>query len=203
MRSLLALFLLFLAIRAPAAEPSLLEHLKIFLIGSFSNADQARGDLNFKPAILHISQIWPDRADGPWLYGEQALADAPAHPYRQFIYQLAARPDDTLEIRLFDLPDLLAATGAWKEPARLDRLTPERLLPRSGCTIVLHLQPDGSFKGSTAGRGCISSLEDAAYATIDATISNQQVTLWERGYNAAGLQIRGSIHGGYAFRRIE
>jgi len=192
--------LLFATVRA-SAEPSLLEHLTVFLSGSFSNADQAKGDLNFKHAVLHIAPIWTDRTDGPWLYGEQALADAPRHPYRQFVYQLAARPDNALEIRIFDLPNPVAATGTWQDPTRLASLTPDRLAARQGCTIILRLQPDGSFKGATEGRGCASNLDDAAYSTIEATITNQVVIFWERGYNASGTQIRGSIHGGYAFRK--
>lgn len=198
----LLLSLLLTAARA-SAEPSLLEHLTVFLSGSFSNTTQARGDLNFKSAVLHIAPIWVDRTGGPWLYGEQALADAPAHPYRQFVYQLASRPDGTLEVRIFDLPDPIAATGAWKEPARLAAATPDRLIARKGCTLLLRLQPDGSFKGGTEGRGCASSLDDAAYSMIDAAISSQQVIIWERGYNAAGTQVRGSIHGGYAFKRVD
>jgi CpeT protein len=200
---ILLLCSLLITSRAFAAEPSLLEHLTVFLSGSFSNADQARGDVNFKSAVLHIAPIWADRTDGPWLYGEQALADAPAHPYRQFVYQLAATSENTLEIRLFDLPDLIAATGAWKDPARIASLTPERLRPRPGCTIVLRLQPNGIFKGATEGRGCTDGSDDTAYSTIEAAISSQSVMLWERGFNAAGAQIRGSIHGGYTFKKAD
>lgn len=119
---------LFLLVSRGLAEPSTLEHLTVFLTGSFSNANQARGDQNFRAATLHISPIWTDRADGPWLYLEQALADAPAHPYRQLVYQLATRPDHALEVRIFELPDPIAATGAWKDPALLAKLTPSSTL---------------------------------------------------------------------------
>lgn len=185
------------------AEPSTLEHLAVFLTGSFSSADQARGDQNFRAATLHINPIWTDRADGPWLYLEQALADAPAHPYRQLVYQLATRPDHALEVRIFELPDPVAATGAWKNPTLLARLTPANLLPREGCTQVLHLQPGGTLKGGTEGTGCTSTLRGAAYSTIETLISNLQIVTWERGYNAAGTQVWGSIHGGYVFKRVE
>jgi CpeT protein len=185
------------------AEPSTLEHLTVFLTGSFSSADQARGDQNFRAATLHITPIWADRSDGPWLYLEQALADAPAHPYRQLIYQLAARPDHTLEARIFELTDPVAATGAWKNPTLLDKLTPANLVAREGCTLILHLQPGGTFKGGTAGTGCASALRGASYSTIETVISNLQIVTWERGYNAAGTQVWGSIHGGYVFKRVE
>ena len=185
------------------AEPSTLEHLTVFLTGSFSNADQARGDQNFRATTLHITPIWTDRSDGPWLYLEQALADAPAHPYRQLIYQLATRPDHTLEARIFDLTEPVAATGAWKDPALLAKLTPANLVPREGCALILRLQPGGTFKGGTEGTDCASTLRGASYSTIETVISNLQIVTWERGYNAAGTQVWGSIHGGYVFKRAE
>lgn len=184
-------------------EPSTIEHLAIFLTGSFSSADQARGDQNFRAATLHITPIWPDRADGPWLYLEQALVDAPAHPYRQLVYQLARRPDDTLTVIVFELPDPIAATGAWKDSSLFSKLSPANLLPREGCALVLRLQPGGTFQGGTEGTGCLSGLRGASYSIVEAVISNLQIVTWERGYNAAGAQVWGSIHGGYVFRRVE
>jgi CpeT protein len=185
------------------AEPSTLEHLAVFLTGSFSSADQARGDQNFRAATLHITPIWTDRSDGPWLYLEQALADAPAHPYRQLIYQLATRADHALEVRVFELSNPIAATGAWKDPALLAKLSPANLATREGCTLVLRLQPGSTFKGGTEGKGCTSTLRGANHSTIETVISNLQIVTWERGYNSAGTQVWGSIHGGYIFKRVE
>lgn len=198
-----ALALLSLLVSRGLAEPSTLDHLTVFLTGSFSNAGQARGDQNFRAATLNITPIWTDRSDGPWLYLEQALADAPAHPYRQLIYQLATRPDHALEVHLFELPNPVAATGAWKDPALLGKLSPADLVAREGCKFILRLQPGGTFKGGTEGTGCASSLRGASYSTIQTVISNLQIMTWERGYNAAGTQVWGSIHGGYVFKRVE
>jgi CpeT protein len=204
MRPALALVAsLFLLAARGLAEPSTLEHLTVFLTGSFSNAEQARGDQNFRATTLHISPIWTDRADGPWLYLEQALADAPAHPYRQLVYQLATRPDHSLEVRIFELPDPIAATGAWKDPALLSKLAPTNLVPRAGCTQILRLQSGGTFQGGTEGQGCTSTLRGASYSTVEVSVSNLQIITWERGYNAAGTQVWGSIHGGYVFKRVE
>lgn len=201
--SLLIIVCLFAATRFTAAEPTALDRLAACLAGAFSSADQARGDRNFRDLTLHVAPIWTDRNDGPWLYAEQALTDAPDHPYRQRIYQLAARADGALECRVFDLPDPIGATGAWKEPARLARLKPADLATHDGCTLVLRVQPDGSFKGGTGGKGCASTLQGASYATTEATITAKETALWERGYNASGTQVWGSVHGGYAFKRIE
>jgi hypothetical protein len=194
---------LFLITTGVATETSAVEHLTVLLTGTFSNASQARSDQNFRDVSLHIAPIWTDRTDGPWLYFEQALTDAPEHPYRQFIYQLATRNDDAIEMRIFELPDPVAATGAWKDPARLARLIPANLSTHEGCTLLLRQQPDGSFKGGTEGQGCANTLRGASYSTTETTIARQQLMIWERGYNAAGTQVWGSIHGGYIFTRVE
>lgn len=204
MRPALALIAsLFVLTTRGLAEPSTLDHLTVFLTGSFANADQARGDQNFRAATLHVTPIWTERTDGPWLYLEQALADAPAHPYRQLIYHLATRPDQAIAVRIFELPNPIAATGAWNDPTLLAKLTPANLVAREGCTLILRLQPGGTFKGGTEGTGCASTLRGASHSAIETVISNLQIVTWERGYNAAGTQVWGSIHGGYVFRRVE
>ncbi len=202
MRPILIFLVSLLVVGRVAAEPSALEHLTVFLSGRFSNADQARNDQNFRNHILHIAPIWADRADGPWLYAEQALADAPAHPHRQLIYQLVTRDDGTLELRIFDLPDPISATGAWKDPDRLANLSPANLTSRQGCSLLLR-QAGGSFKGGTEGKGCSSDLRGASYSTCEMAVTNLQIVSWERGYNATGIQVWGSIHGGYVFKRVD
>jgi CpeT protein len=202
MMRLLLLAALLLALPAHA-EPSPLEHLKVFLTGSFSNASQARGDQNFPNTLLHVASIWPDRADGPWLYLEQALADAPKHPFRQLVYQLVAQADGVLEARIFHLVDPVAATGAWQDPTRLAGLSPSNLVHRPDCSLFFHLGPSGSFAGGTKDKGCSSTLRGATYSTVKATVTNLSIMMWERGYNSSDVQVWGSIHGGYEFKRVD
>jgi hypothetical protein len=100
-------------------------------------------------------------------------------------------------------PDPIAATGAWKNPALLALLTPANLIAQQGGILILHGQPDGSFKGGTEGKGYPSTLRGASYATSELTVSEKLLTTWDRGYNASGTQVWGSIHGGYQFRKAE
>ena len=187
---------------APAfAATTALEHLAAYLTGTFSTTDQARADNRFRDLTLHVTPIWGDRSDGPWLYSEQSLTEVPDHPYRQRICQLAARPNGALEIRLFDLPDPIAATGAWKDPALLAKITPAGLATGESCTLILHAQPDGSFQGGTEGKGCLSTLQGASHTTIQMSVSEQQTITWERGYNADDRQVWGSDRGGLIFKK--
>lgn len=201
--SILIAGLLFLSTRLLAAESSAAERLAAFMSGTFTNAEQARGDQNFRDVTLHVARIWIDRTDGPWLYAEQALTDAPDHPYRQRIFQISQRADDSMVCRLFDLPDPIAATGAWKDPAHLATLAPADLTSHPGCILILRTQPDGSFKGGTEGKDCAGTLHGASYATTEITVSPKVTSSWERGYDTGGTQVWGSVHGGYVFKRIE
>jgi CpeT protein len=201
MRQIFLIACVFLFISRAFAEPSALEHLAVCLRGTFSTADQARVDKNVRDITLHVVPIWTDRTDGPWLYCEQVLTEVPDHPYRQRIYQLATRTDGVLELRTFDLPDPIAATGAWKELSLLAKIKPTSLVLNEGCILLLRIQSDGAFKGGTEGKACLNTLRGATYATTEITIDERQTLTWERGYNAGDVQVWGSTHGGFIFKK--
>lgn len=205
MRRLLALLLLVsLAARTLAADTAstlALDRLATLLTGTFTSADQALADKNYRHAVLHAVRIWPERADGPWIYVEQALPEALDQPYRQRVYQLAASADGALEIRVFTLDDPIKATGAWQKSTPLAPFTPDHLTFNEGCTVFFHAMPDGAFVGSTRGNGCPSDLRGATHATTDVTLTSDAIVWWERGYNASNRQVWGSATGGYIFKR--
>lgn len=197
-----ALLLLLVVARA-VADDTPLGRLAGFLTGSFSSADQAYVDKSYRNATLRCVRIWTHRTDGPWFYAEQALFNAPEQPYRQVVYQLVPAPDGAIELHPFSLPNPIAQTGAWRDPLSFNKLAPADLSAREGCTVTLRPEPDGSFKGSTAGRGCFSDLNGATYATAEMIFTKDTFTSWDRGYNAAGRQVWGPLNGGYLFKRIE
>ncbi len=176
-----------------------------WMTGPFSSAAQAAADPeHYRDIRLHMVPIWPGRADGPWLYVEQAAATALDRPYRQRVYRLRARPDGAIESAVYTLPgDPRVWAGAWREPERFAALRPEELQPRTGCALVLRRQPDGSFRGSTVGTGCESTLQGARYATSEATIWPDRMVTWDRGFDAEGRQVWGAEKGGYEFRKEE
>jgi hypothetical protein len=185
------------------AEPSSSERLATAMIGTFSTANQALVDQDLHNITLHIIRTWSDRADGPWLYVEQALTDASEHPYRQFIYQLAPRKDGRIGVHILNLPDPIAATGAWKNPHLIDKFSPANCTLQRECTLIIQALPDGTFMGNTSGVGCPSSLRGASYATTELLVSARQLKIWDRGYNTQGTQVWGSVSGGYLFKKLE
>ncbi len=186
---------------APVPQP--LAELADWMSGSFSSQAQAEADPDHYFDIrLHMQPVWEERADGPWLYVEQAAASAPERPYRQRLYRLAEEPGG-LRVDIYELPgDPLLVAGAWREPALLAGLSPEDLLPRSGCSVHLHRSGAG-YEGSTRGEGCSSELRGASYATSFVTLTEGSLTSWDRGFDARGEQVWGATEGPYRFVRLE
>lgn len=195
---------LVLGVPAGAADdgaPSEIELLTGWMSGTFSSAAQAADNPQFFNVTLHMTPIWTDRDDGPWLYVEQAMADYPDRPYRQRVYRLRRIDPDLFESRVFTLPDPPAVIGAWRDPTSLGAIGPEDLEEREGCAILMRRRGD-AFVGSTLARLCTSSLRGAAYATSEVLITADGMVSWDRGFDAAGNQVWGSTDGGYVFDRI-
>lgn len=189
-----------------AADGPSVSTLRSMLTGSFSSAAQAAGDPDYRDIRLHMTPIWTDRIDGPWLYVEQAMASDAAHPYRQRIYRLSSLGDGLFQSEIFELTekpeDALRYAGAWKTPALLGELTPQTLHAKQGCEVVLKWFPgEHAFKGSTLGANCVSAFRGAAYATSQITLTDGLLVSWDRGFDAAGKQTWGAEKGGYRFVR--
>ncbi|MHC4837237.1 MAG: chromophore lyase CpcT/CpeT [Planctomycetota bacterium] len=180
-----------------------LTRLAEWMTGSFSSAAQAEAQPeDYFDIRLVMQPIWADRADGPWLYVEQAEAEALARPYRQRIYRLVA-DGDFIRSDVYLLPgDPLDFAGAWERPAAFAGIAPEDLELRNGCSIWLQ-DLGGVHVGATRGRGCESSIGDAAYAISEVTITADRLTSWDRGFTADGMQAWGATAGPYEFLRVE
>lgn len=170
------------------------------LSGSYSTAAQAELDANFFDVRLHIVPIWTERADGPWLYVEQAMADEQNSPYRQRVYHLIDHGAGAVEVVVYEFPsNPLTFAGAWKDPARMNALDPALLAPRMGCIVLLRPHGANQFVGSTRGNNCESTLRGAVRATSQVTLTPNELQEWDRGYDAAGNQVWGPVTGPYRF----
>lgn len=190
--------------RAPGGAPptaSDLEALAAWMTGSFSSQAQAKEDPEYRDVRLHTARIWGERGDGLWLYVEQAMADAPDAPYRQRVYRLRALSDGLFESHVLELPEPAKAVGAWNDVARLAGLTPEALVDRPGCGVVLRRLDADTFTGSTLGSQCATTFRGAAYVSSEVTVTAAGLRTWDRGFDAAGQQVWGATKGPYRFVR--
>jgi len=179
-----------------------LDRLVGWMVGSFSSEEQAAADSDFLDIRLEMVQIWPERTEGRWLYVEQASALTLDQPYRQRVYRLYQRDDTTLVSAVYELNEPLRLAGAWRTPASFDSLTPDSLIARAGCAIVLHPRGDTVYVGGTVDRECLSDHRGAVYATSEVRVSETYLYTLDRGLDSAGTQIWGAEKGGYMFRKL-
>ena len=186
-----------------APESPDLDTLATWMTGSFSSAQQAAADSAFFHIRLEMARIWSRRGDGYWLYVEQAAAETLEQPYRQQVYRLTADPDGSFRSEVYEIPDPLRFAGDWRSSAPLGALSPDSLLRRVGCAVVLRRQPDSTFTGSTVGTECVSTVRGAAYATSEVAVRFDRLESWDRGFSATGTQVWGATEGPYVFRRAD
>ncbi len=167
--------------------------------GSFSNQAQASAHPeDFRHVTLHMAPIWIDRSGESWLYVEQAMADVPSRPYRQRVYRVLDT-EAGVESMVFELPgDPLRYAGAWRDPARLNDLLPELLVPREGCSVTLRREGE-AWVGGTRPGACASSLRGAATAQSQVWLTADQIRTLDQGLDAQGKQVWGSTAGPYVF----
>ena len=176
-------------------------YLVDYMTGPFSSKEQAEKDTNYFNIELEMVQIWKDRTDGPWIYVEQAVADSKEKPYRQRVYQLKNRADLRIESIVYTLPDPLRFAGDYKKEFPLLRITPDSLILREGCEVVLYMTDNGYFEGGTVDKKCRSDLRGASYATSEVIIYKDKLISWDRGFNENGEQVWGATEGGYIFEK--
>jgi hypothetical protein len=92
----------------------------------------------------------------------------------------------------------VAATTATADAA-LDA-APDDVVERAGCAVHLTRMGD-RFEGGTDGQGCESTLMGAAYATSVVVLRANGFSSWDRGFNAADMQVWGATAGPYLFAR--
>jgi CpeT protein len=98
-----------------------------YMVGSFSNKEQAVKDSDYFNIEIEIVQIWKDRTDGPWVYVEQAVAEKKEKPYSQRVYQIKQRSDGKIESIIYSIPDPTRFAGDYKKDFPLMRLIPDSL----------------------------------------------------------------------------
>jgi len=174
--------------------------LQRWLTGSFSSEAQAAEDPDFKNIRLEMVAIWPERADGPWIYVEQTLALSIDKPYRQRVYRLSRLGPNHFQSTVYTLAEPEALIGAWRDPQRFKALAPEQLEERAGCAVFLE-KGEAAFVGGTRGDDCLSTLRGAHHARSEIELFADRLISWDRGFSEDGRQVWGAEKGGYRFVR--
>lgn len=181
-----------------------LEALKNRMEGNFDSKEQSEQDPAYYNIALHMKQIWETRKNknGYWLYVEQALASDKNRPYRQRIYHLYKKDNETIVCLVYEMRNPLRFAGAWNDAAKMKQINRDSLVEKEGCAIFIKKDEDGNFYGSTSGKGCESTLKGAEYATSEISVYPNMFISWDRGWNKYDQQVWGAEKGGYKFRKF-
>lgn len=177
-----------------------LQTLFALMQGSFNSEKQALADSTYYNISLHMYPIWENR--GHWLYVEQAMNAMQDKPYRQRIYEVKRNEQGQLASYVYTLPNDSLWIGKWKSPVAFDSLSPNDLVLREGCEVVLTKTSDSTFVGKTQDGTCESTLRGASYAMSNVEITPKDITSWDQGFDAEGKQVWGATKGGYVFDKL-
>ncbi len=178
-----------------------LERLQTLMTGHFTSSAQSAADTNYFDITLHMNPVWDPDSSRFWLYVEQAATANLDRPYRQRVYAVQQLEDSVFRSDIYNLPVDSLVVGFRGQEDYWSTLHPGSLTLKQDCEVYLALQPNGTYTGSTKGKGCSSTLYGASYATSEVTIAADQVQSWDRGFDSLDVYIWGAEHGPYIFDR--
>lgn len=177
----------------PAAR--LLRHLE----GTFDTAAQAKADREYFDITLTHCRVDLPSLGKDVLYVEQARTSSLAAPYRQRVYVIDTKGEDTAVSRIFEHRDPKVLTGLCAKTPR-PALSAADLEEKAGCAVTMAWKGD-RFEGSTAPRACLSNYQGATYTMSEVSVSPTEVRSWDRGFDASDQQVWGAAKGPYVFVR--
>ena len=175
-------------------ESAVFRHLE----GRFDSGAQALTDTRYFSIRVEACRVAAPLLGERVLYLEQSRTGMA--PYRQRLYVIERDGgDDRAVSRVFELNNPTGYVGLCADPTR-ETFTPDDVVERTGCAVHLMRMGD-RFEGGTDERACESTLMGAAYATSVVVLRANGFSSWDRGFNAADMQVWGATAGPYLFAR--
>ena len=191
---------LLLVVGPVARAESRAAEVAAWLTGTFEAKDPATEGGAVRIVIVSVpkSRI----ANGaPVLYREQAAAPKLDEPSLQRFYRLE-EDGEVVRLRAFDPRDPLIVRGKWRDPSALALYGANDVRERRGCEIALR-KVGARWEGRTAEPGaqeaCPSHLRGVVRISSSVTLSKDELTQWDRGFDEKGKQTWGSLEGGMTF----
>ena len=178
-----------------------LSELYSLMQGSFNSETQAKTDSTYYNISLHMYPIWEGK--GNYLYVEQALNRMQNRPYRQRVYKLNQLSDSTFSSEIYTLKTDSLWIGKWKTPEAFDSITPNDILLKPGCEVILKRLSENHYKGKTGDTTCVSTLRGASFARSEVEIFTDKILSWDRGFDVEGNYVWGAEKAGYIFEKIK
>ncbi len=186
-----------------SSKESDLIQFKSWMTGTFSSAEQSAADSTFYSINMVITPIWLENQDAEWLYIEQALSTKLKEPYRQRIYKINQLADGSFGSEIYELPYDDRFIHGWETPSVFNKITPDSLVIREGCTVFLSKVKSNEYTGSTDTDKCKSTLYGASFATSKVQVFADKIISWDQGWDENNEQVWGAEKRGYIFERIK
>ena len=178
-----------------------LEQMVEWITGSYTSAEQAGKDKAYKSTSLNNVRIWPDAANGAWVYSEESLNSDPENPINQRVFFISEINESEFSLDVYNLPKKENYAGKWKNPEAFSNIAVFDLKFKDGCTLFLFY--DGfQYSGQTNKGTCPNDMEGATYETSSIIIVPNEVHLWDRGYNSDNKLMWGSDKGPYIYKNL-
>ncbi|MDQ3232794.1 MAG: chromophore lyase CpcT/CpeT [Pseudobdellovibrionaceae bacterium] len=185
-------------------EDASIEEAATWLTGTFNNNEQAAADNRFVSVTLKSCQVQLNGLEsqerGIALHVEQAVNYNINRPYRVRLYWIT-EAGNNVESRVYRYTDESTLIGLCLKPGD-ERVIEAKLLATSDCSVFLGKE-NGFYSGGTPKKGCPSSFGGATSTSSEVTLGPTRIDSWDRGFDAAGLQVWGSEAGPYKFRRVK
>lgn len=189
-----------ISIRAQETSPDF-DQMVEWITGEFTSAEQAGKDDAYKSASLNNVQIWPNAANGAWVYSEESLNSDPETPTNQRVFFISEINDSEFSIDVYNLPNKENYAGAWQNPEAFSVISVFDLKFKDGCTLFLFY--DGfQYSGETNKGTCPDDIEGATYSTTSIILVPGEIHLWDRGYNSENKLMWGSDKGPYIYKNL-
>jgi|GEM_PF-3564649 len=169
------------------------------LTGTFTAAGMDEDSTTYE-VTLQVVPIWPTKTD-KYLYVEQGPTSSPEAPSRQRIYQVKKDNAGGFEIHVHILNEPEAYIGKWAEPNFFAAKDESIMAVEEGCSIYLIQHADGSFSGSTRMDHCKNTEQGAAYLTTIMKVREENILIWDQGFDADKKQVWGLKQRGYRYVR--
>ncbi len=165
--------------------------------GSFTNKEQASANESIPEVNMHIYRIWED-FDEIYFYVEQVSPDKPDEPVRQRVYMLEEVGAGEFKSTIYTFHHAEMFAGKWKDLDYFENFDNAILSEKKGCDMTIKY--DGAkYVGKSNSKDCKT---ESGYATSEVTIAADQLTSWDKGFDASGNQVWGSKNGPYIFKRL-
>ena len=194
------MILIFALLAAAQPGDAVLDDYAATVAGNFSTAAQHAADPRYDLAEARVARLWPERADGVWVYQEQRIAanGQSLAVYFQRIGHISLAGDGRLHRDNYAINDAGRFAGygapgyAGPAPAPADLGAP-------GCPNTIERVARGFY---TASSDCDQShYKGAARLQSRSIITPDTYANWDRGFDAAGARVWGPPSGGYLFVR--